>query len=69
MATLVKQGGGGFLWVAVVLLAGWEGSSDQRDGTKWWVGWIGRVGDGVWGRGGGSSLFLFGAFPDAEVRL
>lgn len=46
MATLVKQGGG-FLWVAVVLLAGWEGSSDQRDGTKWWVGWIGRVGDGV----------------------
>lgn len=55
--------------MAVVLLAGWEGSSDQRDGTKWWVGWVGRVGDGVWGRGGGSSLFLFGAFPDAEVRL
>lgn len=38
----------------------WEGSSDQRDGTKW-VGEIGRVGDGVWGGRGRIVSFSLGA--------
>lgn len=50
-------------------LAGWEGSSDRRDGTKWWVGLIGRVGDGVWGRRGVGRLRLLRRFSRFRLEV
>lgn len=66
MATLVKQGGG--------VPMGGRGSPGRVGGQFRPEGWhevVGRVDRAGWrrGRGGGSSVFLFGAFPDAEVRL
>lgn len=53
---------------------GGRGSPGRVGGQFRPEGWhevVGRVDRAGWrrGRGGGSSLFLFGAFPDAEVRL
>lgn len=47
---------------------GGRGSPGRVGGQFRPEGWHEVVGR-VWDRGGGSSLSLFGAFPDAEVRL